>query len=87
MSESIYKWIVPDPVKPTKGPMHKSTMHLEPLAGSTLRTGAVGREGTFGRDVKSTIRPDNFTKAHEKTFFLDSNSLREWGVGGGEGGG
>ena len=77
MAESIYKWIVPDPVKPAKEPLYKSQAYTQPVTCSTLRVGAVGKEGTFGKEVKTSVRPDNFMKAHEKSGFVDSKSLRE----------
>lgn len=80
MAESIYKWIVPDPVAPEKQPLYKSSAYKQPITNSTLRVGAVGREGTMGKLVKGTVRPDQFVKAHEKTgYAVDATTLRACG--------
>ncbi len=58
--------------------MHVSQAWKQPITNSTLRVGAVGTVGTFGVEVKSTVRPDNFIKAHEKSGLgvADSKTLR-----------
>ena len=78
MSESIYTWIKPDPVVPEKPPMHVSQAWRNPLPPTTLNIAAKKPHGTFGVELKGTVRPDQFVKAHEKSGFTNSSSIREW---------
>ena len=68
--ESIYNWIVPEPVRPEKPPMYRSQHSSKaPLAGSTLRVGTHNKFGhaTMGAELKGSVRADAFLKAHEKS--------------------
>jgi hypothetical protein len=68
-AESIYNWIVPDPVRPEKAPMYKSKFPpTQPPTGSTLRLGSQNKFGhaSMGTELKGTVRPDAFLKKHEK---------------------
>lgn len=77
-NESIYQWIVPPPVEPEKPPLYraKASPHAS-LAGSTFKpeTHAKGW-GNLGAELRDTVRPERFLRAHEKTGHIDSGSIR-----------
>ncbi len=78
--ESIYKWVEPAPVRPERPPLYHSTHSPSaPLAGSTLLAKPAHNRtahATLGTDlVKTTIHPDKFLKAGEKSG-LDSTVSR-----------
>lgn len=78
MAETIYKWIEPDPVAPEKPPLYHARARPDaPLAGSTLRTGLKKTHATMGAELKGTVRPDLFLKAHERSGKVDTTTLRE----------
>lgn len=74
-SESIYSWIAPAPVAPERPPLYKArTAPDAPLAGSTLRKGTHAKGwGTLGAELKHTVRPDVFLRAHEATGRAESS--------------
>lgn len=80
--ESIYNWIKEVPPPPPKPPMHHSAHDgtLPPYRASSSFVGAAVRKahGVIGREVKATVRPDAFLRAHEKTAsVVDPTTLRE----------
>jgi hypothetical protein len=73
--ESIYKWIEETPVIPEKPPMYRSRIpHDIPLTGSTIKIGH-GKHTHVGSQLKHTINPTEFLRAHEKDTTLDPNVL------------
>lgn len=76
-AESIYTWIKPPPEVPVKPPLYHAKARPDaPLAGSTLKVGTHSKGwGTLGAELKGTIRPDRFLRAHEKTGHIDSSSI------------
>lgn len=89
MAESIYTWIKPDPVVPEKPALyHARASPNAPLVGSTIKVGAGTHTGMglTKKQMKETIKPENFLRAHQNTGWVDTNRLREYarlGEGGG----
>ena len=79
-SESIYAWIAPAPVLPERPPLyHSRAGPQQPLAGSTLRKGThVKGWGTLGAELKHTVRPDSFLRAHEHTGRVEEAPPGAW---------
>ena len=72
-AESIYNWIVPDPVRPEKPPMYHSKFPpTQPPTGSTLRIGSKNTTGhaMMGAELKGTVRPDAFLMSHSQDVVL-----------------
>ncbi len=76
-TESIYEWIKPDPVVPEKPALYRAKASPNaPLAGSTIRVGHA-KHAHMGAELKETIRPDTFLRAHEKSGYVDATTIRE----------
>lgn len=78
-SESIYTWIKPDPVAPQKQPLyHSRASHDAPLVGSTIviKKGSHTGMGMTRKQMKETIKPENFLRAHQNTGWVDTSALR-----------
>lgn len=70
MAESIYSWIQEVAPPPQKPPMYHSKIDPTKLhiPASTFRETAVRKAyGVVGREVKHTVKPDAFLRAHERT--------------------
>lgn len=75
--ESIYEWIKPEPEPPAKAPLYRSKHSpSSPLTGSTIKV-QKKQYSTLGAELKGTVRPESFLRAHEKTGFVDTMSIRE----------
>ena len=75
--ESIYNWVKTVPPPPARPEMYHST-HL-PLTNSTLREATRAKAGgVMGRDLRGTVHPDRFLRAHELTSSaVDPEAVRE----------
>jgi hypothetical protein len=75
MSESIYSWIKETPPPPEKPPMYHSKFKgTQPVSKAHSSFNEVTLKkpiGTIGREVKDTVTPQAFLKAHEKTDKVD----------------
>ena len=84
-AESIYGWIKEAPPPPQRPPMYHSRIDptkLEIPASTFRETAARKPYGVVGREVKATVRPDAFLRAHEKTTTgIDTKTMREYSSG------
>ena len=79
MSESIYNWVTPEPVAPAKEPLFRSNHNWNgPISNSTLKGANTKKPAaTFGTELKGTVRPDAFLRAHERSGHVNTSTLRE----------
>jgi hypothetical protein len=83
MSESIYTWIKPDPSVPEKPPLYHSKASPDaPLAGSTIISKKASHTGMgmTKKQMKETIKPENFLRAHQNTGWVNTDALREYPI-------
>jgi len=77
MPESIYEWIKPAPVAPEKPALyHAKASPFAPLAGSTIKI-TKAKHVHIGAELGKTIDPTKFLKAHEKSGFVDTHTIRK----------
>ena len=79
-TESIYNWVKVAPPPVVKPPLYRS-LHdaTQPLSNSTLREATRTKAvGVIGRDLRGTVRPDDYLRAHELTSSsVDASTPRE----------